>query len=46
MTDENEVHMNTVISDIEYFYSRYLESVTILQEFEISYYKGDIDEPI
>lgn len=44
MIDENETHMNTVISDIEYFYSRYLESVTILQEFEISYYGEDLDE--
>lgn len=44
MIDENEMHMNTIISDVEYYYSKYLESTTILQEFEISYYEGDPDE--
>ena len=39
--DSDENHMNTLVSDIEYFYSKYLDSVTDLQEFEISYFKGE-----
>lgn len=41
MKDPDEIHMNTLISDLEYFYLRYLESATDLQEFENSYYEGD-----
>ena len=39
--DPDEVHMNTVMSDIEYYYSKYLESVTDLQEIEKSYFNGE-----